>query len=534
MRRGRATPDRSATAVPVTHAEGPRAASTPATDATRQAESQPGSQAEACDVTTPDLPQPPQAPPEDVSPPLPAFSPRVVARATTAQPEVRDLWTQDPEEAPPPRDDPGVTAAASHAPPPVGKLKPETTAKAPDNQTRLQLLSISEILALPDPDWLINLLFTRGALVITYGPSGGGKSFVVLDWALSIAACLDQWLGHKVVSAGRVVYVVGEGKGGIRKRIKAWLEEHGRTTVLGAFCLLEPPQLLHEADINLFLMRITALRPVLVVLDTFATCFDGDENHPKDMSNAIAAAKRIIRDTGATVILVHHSGKRGLEERGHSAMRAAADTMILVEAKNDAFGGKLIEITNTKQKDSDEFPKITVRLKRVPVGTSAEGEALTSCVLELNDAPPAAPDDLNAGQRQALSVLVEKFPEGVYTTQWRTALAEGTRVSLPKKTFQNYRKALVERGLAETVAGRKNHYRATDAGKMLLSAPLSNSAVPEVGDSTAAAEPTVPVPQVSQSMPDGTHPLECQPHCPPLGAVALAQGHTLRGGRLDA
>ena len=168
----------------------------------------------------------------------------------------------------------------------------------------------------------------QGAVVV-YGPPASAKSFLVLDWALSIASG-RSWLGYEVISPGRVVYVVGEGAGGLRKRLQAWMQEHPHATVPDGFFIPEPVQLLKNEDVELLLTRIVRRRPVLVILDTLATCMDGDENSSKDMSLAIAAAKRIIGVTGATVILVHHTGKKGVEERGSSALRGAADTMMLV------------------------------------------------------------------------------------------------------------------------------------------------------------------------------------------------------------
>lgn len=332
--------------------------------------------------------------------------------------------------------------------------------------SRLRPLSIDEILTLPDPKWLLKPLFAQGALVVVYGPSGSGKSFLALDWALSIASG-SPWLGNEVIGQGPVAYVVGEGKGGIRKRLVAWLREHGAATVPKAFFILEPVQLLDNHDVSLLLGHLAPLRPVLVVLDTLAMCFSGDENHPKDMSLAVAAAKRIARETGATVILVHHTGKRGLEERGHSALRAAADTMVLVETKGkDLFGGTAISISNTKQKDEEEFTAITVRLTPVTVGMTDKGEELTSCVLEASETEPLPQGDLNTGEAQALAVLVNKFPEGARTEAWRGALKGPNGDELPARTYHNYREKLLKLGLVEMV--RMKFYRATDEGKALV------------------------------------------------------------------
>jgi hypothetical protein len=202
---------------------------------------------------------------------------------------------------------------------------------------------------------------------------------------------------------------------------------------------------------------------VFVVLDTFAMCFDGDENSSRDIAMAVAAAKRIIRETGATVVLVHHTGKRGDGERGHSALRAAADTMILV--KNDGHGG--ITVSNNKQKDVDTFEPITLRLRQVSVGLNEEGEPVTSCILESAGSPKSFPQGLTDSQTQALATLAG-FPGSGSSSAWQKAIADAYGFVVPKKTFHNWRNALLEKGVIEPDPGQKHHYRVTDLGRVLV------------------------------------------------------------------
>jgi AAA domain len=350
---------------------------------------------------------------------------------------------------------------------------PTTPARPIDPSPRLCLLSVEEVLNLQRPKWLLKPLFARGALVVLYGPPGGGKSFLALDWAFSIASG-RSWFDYEVLDPGPLVYVVGEGKGGLTKRIPAWLEEHEQVTAPARF-IVDPVQILNEDDVDLLLTRIVPRQPVVVFLDTLATCMDGDENSSKDMSLAIAAAKRIIRETGATVILVHHTGKKGLEERGHSALRGAADTMMLVRIKKDASGGKLIVVSNTKQKDEEEFLPITAQLKCVCVGTTDDGEPLTSCVLQAGGPMPSSAGELPEGLARTLSILADRFPDGASSTRWRAALQPKEGPQVATRTYHNHRRALLERELIEPVPGLRDYYRATTEGKALLHAPECNA-----------------------------------------------------------
>jgi hypothetical protein len=81
----------------------------------------------------------------------------------------------------------------------------------------LRLFTVREVLTLPDPQWLIEGMVEVGAQGVIYGPSGHGKSFVALDWALCVATG-KPWSGRPT-KKGPAVYVVAEGGRGIKKRI---------------------------------------------------------------------------------------------------------------------------------------------------------------------------------------------------------------------------------------------------------------------------------------------------------------------------
>ena len=92
----------------------------------------------------------------------------------------------------------------------------ERIAQAIDLKSSLkfQLQRDVDLENLPDPEYLVEDFIEESALTVVYGPSGGGKTFAVLDAALSVATN-RPWLG-KSVHAAPVVYVVGEGTLGIK------------------------------------------------------------------------------------------------------------------------------------------------------------------------------------------------------------------------------------------------------------------------------------------------------------------------------
>ncbi len=313
---------------------------------------------------------------------------------------------------------------------------------------RLKLYSIAELLALPGPTWLLEKICTTGALVGVYGPSGHGKSFLALDWALSIAAG-KKWQGRSV-QQGMVVYVAAEGGQSISKRVKAWTEARGLDDIPAAFFLLEGIQVRDRGDLEPLVRRIRERggNPVLIVIDTLARCFvGGDENSAKEMGEFVAGLGWLCEQTGATVMVLHHTGKQAHEmERGSSALRAAADAMILVSKDDSA-----ITVTNNKQKDAEEFEEMSLHLQQVVFD---DGE--TSCVLQGVDSPTTKLQDLAGGLRRTLLMLANT-PKALTTEDWQE------RTGLPQRTLHNHRKELVKLKYVSEIA--RGVYKATPIGR---------------------------------------------------------------------
>ena len=239
---------------------------------------------------------------------------------------------------------------------------------------------------MPPPDWLISGVLTVGSQAVLFGPSGSGKSFVGLDIGLSIATS-QPWQGLKV-RQGPVAYIVAEGGHGIGRRAEAWIQQRGLAPIDDMFFVLEPVQLRDPVHIKGLLHQINArsMYPVLIVFDTLARCFvDGEENSAKDVGVVVHHAGGLQRATGASVLILHHTGRAAQhQERGSTALRGAADVMIS-QTKDDG----IITLRNTKQKDADEFAPMTLELREIELQMtrSADAGRVTSCVVIQADAP---------------------------------------------------------------------------------------------------------------------------------------------------
>ena len=210
----------------------------------------------------------------------------------------------------------------------------------------VELLDLDGLRSLSPPTWLVRDHVVAGGLNLLYGKPGAGKSFVALDWALSVATG-EPWLGNKVES-GAVVYVAAEGAAGLRNRALAWLEFHG-VEELDRFWVVPRPVNFHMGDTAELESKLNRLpeAPALLVIDTVARCFaGGDENDTGDMTKFVDHVDRVRRRYGAAALLVHHPRKNSDEPRGNSALDGAVDTSRLLKVD-----GKTRTLTARKTKD---------------------------------------------------------------------------------------------------------------------------------------------------------------------------------------
>lgn len=251
---------------------------------------------------------------------------------------------------------------------------------------RFRLLGSADLHALPPLAWCVRGVLPAHGLASVYGPSGSGKSFLVLDAAAAIADGAE-WFGYRVKPAP-VVYCALEGEAGFRVRVAAWEEAKARRLPAGLRLVLQSFKLTDPQDVaDLAAAVLTAGAGAVVILDTLNRAApEADENASADMGRILEAAKALQRLTGGLVLVVHHTGKdatRGL--RGHSSLFAALDAAVEVTREGDRREWKV-----AKAKDGQDGAGHPFRLEVVDLGEDDEGETVTSCVI----APDESPQDV--------------------------------------------------------------------------------------------------------------------------------------------
>jgi hypothetical protein len=194
------------------------------------------------------------------------------------------------------------------------------------NYPRLDLLQ-----PVPDTDWLIEDLLVSSEASVLSGDGGVGKSWLTMALALAVAGGESKYLGLNVLKHGPVIYVDEENS---RELLLQRLHALGFDPKIhlpnleviwyrGVDLLNEPERLLED---------VVEIEPVLVVADSLSRVAVGaEENNNTDMTRLMrAGVVPLARETGAAVLLTHHTDKDGRGPRGASAIRNAADQVISV------------------------------------------------------------------------------------------------------------------------------------------------------------------------------------------------------------
>lgn len=217
---------------------------------------------------------------------------------------------------------------------------------------------------MPAPTWLIDRILPAGGFAGLYGPPGVGKSFVALDMAFAVASGLP-WQGLDT-EPGWVVYISGEGMAGLGRRALTWLTHHQLEAADADIAWLPEALPIYNGseDLDRLIARIEEVEkaPKLVIIDTLARCFDGDENQQFDMGRFVAGVQQ-LQHMGACVVAVHHTNSNESRERGNTAFRAATDTMLQVMAgiPGEVGRGGFTFVTS-KQKEAEHYHRGVGRL----------------------------------------------------------------------------------------------------------------------------------------------------------------------------
>lgn len=336
----------------------------------------------------------------------------------------------------------------------------ETKKPAVTHEEQTQIAPKAKFYAVRADEGARNALTQRGeplikgvvhcrTMSVVVGAPGGGKTFLVLDWSYHIAKGIS-WAG-KPVKQGAVVYLAAEAGGMIMSRLAA-LEAHygplGDAPLYIVPCSADFAHGPEDAKAILALIRDvehqSGQKVELFVVDTLSRVIAGaDENSSKDMGALIMNVDSLRQHAACHAMIIHHPNKAGASARGHGNVLGGTDTEMWVENKVLSF---------TKQRDMPEGADITFKLKPIQLGTDADGEPITSCVVRVATAGEAEPRmDLTGRLRDVWDTLDAALGDAGMTTfdmpfLRKNLSGHSVDIALPRTTIIRWMSELSESG----------------------------------------------------------------------------------------
>lgn len=234
-------------------------------------------------------------------------------------------------------------------------------------------------------DWL-----PAESICLLYAPKDHLKSFVAVDWFMSISSGVG-WKGFDVLR-GACVYIAGEGNQGLKRRCKAWCIRNEVDLKRQPIALSTMPmQTLDKENIQVWVGYLTQVlidlgEPIrLVVIDTLATNFGpGDENSSTDMARFLAHLKIYIQSAfTCTVLVVHHTGKDVSKGgRGGSSIEGNSDCVFTLKRADKDEHRVILHCKHAK--DSERPPDLILKAATVELGyNDRKGYPVTSLILNM-------------------------------------------------------------------------------------------------------------------------------------------------------
>lgn len=199
-----------------------------------------------------------------------------------------------------------------------------------DHSSPLPTVRVGEIPLEPEaPRWLLEHLWSRGAVGLIGGSPKSCKSWIGLDMAVSVAsgtACLGTYCVAEPGAA--LIYLAEDALAIVRERVAGIAAHRGlEVRDLDIHAITSPRlRLDREADRNRLFETARARRPRLLLLDPLVRLHSINENDAGEVAQLLAYFREIQRELDVAVVLVHHTRKHiPLGSQAGQGLRGSGD-----------------------------------------------------------------------------------------------------------------------------------------------------------------------------------------------------------------
>lgn len=340
---------------------------------------------------------------------------------------------------------------------------------------------------------LVKGLIDRNTTNLLYGPSTGGKSFLMIDLAISLAKGDEFWDQYRIKEKSGVLIVVGEGGGGYHKRVAAAMRKHEITKLMpedvpfgfitGYYNMFDQDEAAVKTrkkitDAVQELERKSGCKVRLVIYDTMSKMLgSGNENNASDVRVFQANVEKIGLKLDLASLIIHHVGKdETVGARGSIALLADMDSQLRLSVKK-TNGQRLHFLSSPKQKDHADDKITTFKLNVVELAKDSDGDPIDSCQVVLQnddnkDLFPSITDELNGNDLYAYMAL--KWFDILYNEYGEDIIVYGSHIKTKAYIFWFLKNNFNEcRGLSfDDVSGFDAKLMLKKGGEKIMDAKL--------------------------------------------------------------
>lgn len=284
-------------------------------------------------------------------------------------------------------------------------------------------ISIDQLMDMPEPEYLIEGVLPKYGVGHLVGASSGGKTFIALHIAMTLARGDDNWLGFPTSGEQhRVAYIAMEGGFDLGQRVQAWMQMYGAVNSENIRFLVEQPFDLMTADAAEALKGLQDFHPSVLFIDTQSLAAPkADENDNASMTALMSTVKLISQAYGCLVILVHHAGHSNDRARGASAQYANMDVSFFVKAGKEHTDPRTLIVDKLKS----GLPPDPIHFQLVESGNSVVVHRVDPIEEMISENPDVfAP---TTTQQKILAYLIERMEDpGRTNSASRSQISKGT------------------------------------------------------------------------------------------------------------
>lgn len=177
-----------------------------------------------------------------------------------------------------------------------------------------------------DWEWLFGGTIPTGSTGILAGDPKSGKSTLITQMALCLAAGRSPFYDCTVPRAGKILYIAAEGaRAAYQNRVRTAAKSLG-ISLTGAEAARWFIQKKHVSDYMLgspgLRKMVGETKPDLLVLDTLGYFHRGNENDATDWKRHVMhPARALTAEHGCSIMFVHHQTKESAERKGAQRVR---------------------------------------------------------------------------------------------------------------------------------------------------------------------------------------------------------------------